>query len=149
MDYSESLLYARHSLDLTKIFIASIFLSSSGAMMDIAVDITSAVNEVIAANPLIGRAAAIRAGMNVGRAALGTMTTTLLLAYSGSYLALIMVFVAQGTPIINILNLNYISAEILNIIVGSFGLITVMPFTAFTSGTILSSNNKTPADSGL
>lgn len=98
MDYSESLLYSGFDLNLTEIFIASIFLASSGAMMDIAVDITSAVNEVIEANPSTGRIAAIRAGMNVGRAALGTMTTTLLLAYSGSYVALFMVFVAQGTP---------------------------------------------------
>jgi len=75
--------------------------------------------------------------MNVGRAALGTMTTTLLLAYSGGYIGLLMVFVAQGTPLISILNLNYVSAEILNIIIGSFGLVTVAPFTAIVSGTLL------------
>jgi len=137
MDYSESLLYSGYNLNLTEIFIASIFIASSGALMDIAVDITSAVHEVIAAKPDTTRAAAIRAGMNVGRAALGTMTTTLLLAYSGGYIALLMVFVAQGTPMVNILNLNYISAEILNTIVGSFGLITVAPLTALTSGFLL------------
>jgi len=137
MDYSESLLYSGYNLNLTEIFIASIFIASSGALMDIAVDITSAVHEVITAKPDTTRAAAIRAGMNVGRAALGTMTTTLLLAYSGGYIALLMVFVAQGTPMVNILNLNYISAEILNTIVGSFGLITVAPLTALTSGFLL------------
>lgn len=137
MSYSESLLYAGYDLSLTEIFISSIFLASSGALMDIAVDITSAVNEVYKTNPNIGKAAAIRSGLNVGRAALGTMTTTLLLAYSGSYIAMLMVFVAQGTPLVNILNLNYISAEILNTIIGSFGLITVAPFTAITSGVLL------------
>lgn len=137
MDYSESLLYSGHTLNLTEIFIASIFIASSGALMDIAVDITSAVHEVVDVSPDISRRAAIKAGLNVGRAALGTMTTTLLLAYSGGYISLLMVFVAQGTPLINILNLNYISAEILNTIIGSFGLITVAPFTAVTSGFLL------------
>ena len=46
--------------------------------------------------------------MNVGRAAMGTMTTTLLLAYSGGYIALLMTFMAQGTPIENILNYKYV-----------------------------------------
>ena len=75
--------------------------------------------------------------MNVGRAAMGTMTTTLLLAYSGGYISLLMVFMAQGTPLDNILNYKYVSAEILHTIVGSFGLCTVAPFTALTSGILL------------
>lgn len=146
MNYSESMLYSGFNLNLTEIFIASIFIASSGALMDIAVDITSAVTEVVEANPNITRFGAVKAGMNVGRAALGTMTTTLLLAYSGGYIGLLMVFVAQGTPIINILNLNYVSAEILNTITGSFGLITVAPFTALTSGMLLT---RTPAESKI
>jgi hypothetical protein len=59
------------------------------------------------------------------------MTTTLLLAYSGGYMALLMVFMAQGVPVANLLNLNYVAAEILHTLVGSFGLVTVAPFTAF------------------
>lgn len=116
---------------------ASIFIGSSGAMMDLAVDITSAVYEVVTQCPGIKTKAAIQSGMNVGRAAMGTMTTTLLLAYSGGYIALLMVFMAQGTPISHILNYKYVSAEILETIVGSFGLITVAPFTAVTAGWIL------------
>jgi len=76
-------------------------------------------------------------GIRVGRAAMGTMTTTLLFAYSGGYLALLMVFMAQGTPIDNVLNYKYISAEILDTIVGSIGLVTVAPFTAVVSGFFL------------
>ena len=75
--------------------------------------------------------------MNVGRAAMGTMTTTLLLAYSGGYITLLMVFMAQGTPIDHILNYKYVAAEILDTVVGSFGLVTVAPFTALAAGIIL------------
>ena len=138
MSYSESLLYSGYQdLNLTKIFMSGIFIGASGAMMDLSVDITSAVNEVICKKPGIGWREAAQSGMNVGRAAMGTMTTTLLLAYSGGYIALLMTFMAQGTPIDNILNYKYVSAEILDTIVGSFGLVTVAPFTALTSAVLL------------
>lgn len=138
MSYSESLLYAGYQdLSLTRIFMSAIFIGASGAMIDLSVDITSAVNEVVHKKPDIGWKEAMFSGMNVGRAAMGTMTTTLLLAYSGGYIALLMTFMAQGTPIENILNYKYVSAEILQTIVGSLGLVTVAPLTALTSGILL------------
>lgn len=142
MSYSEMLLYSGYeNLNLTEIFIASIFIASSGAIMDVAVDITSAVAEVVEKKPDITRTEAIKSGINVGRSIMGTMMTTLLLAYSGGYIGLLMVFMAQGTPIINILNLKYVSSEILHTLVGSFGLITVAPFTAIASGILLAERN--------
>ena len=145
MAYSESLLYSGYQdLNLTKIFMSGIFIGASGAMMDLSVDITSAVNEVIQKKPGIGWREAARSGMNVGRAAMGTMTTTLLLAYSGGYIALLMTFMAQGTPIDHILNYKYVSAEILDTIVGSFGLVTVAPFTALTSALLLTGKKNIP-----
>ena len=138
MESSESLLYAGYqNLDLTKIFMASIFLGSSGAVMDLAVDICSAVYEVVQKRPDITAREAIASGFAVGRAACGSTTTTLLLAYSGSYIALLMVFMAQGTPVSFILNYKYVAAEIVHTIVGSFGLVTVAPLTAITSGLLL------------
>lgn len=138
MPYSESLLYSGYAgLNLTQIFMASIFIGSSGAVMDLSVDITSAVYEVIEKKPDISWREAARSGMNVGRAAMGTMTTTLLLAYSGGYVTLLMVFMAQGTPIYNILNYKYVAAEILDTVVGSMGLVTVAPLTALSAGILL------------
>ncbi len=138
MESSESLLYAGYQyLDLTQIFMASIFLGSSGAVMDLSVDICSAVHEVVQKKPDIGPREAIASGFAVGRAACGSTTTTLLLAYSGSYIALLMVFMAQGTPPAFILNYKYVAAEIVHTVVGSFGLVTVAPLTAITSGLLL------------
>lgn len=138
MAYSESLLYAGYQhLNLTQIFMASIFLGSSGAVMDLAVDITSAVHEVVEKKPDIRPWEAVKSGMNVGRAAMGTMTTTLLLAYSGGYIALLMVFMAQGTPTEHIFNYKYVAAEIIHTVIGSFGLVSVAPFTALCAGILL------------
>ena len=142
MSYSESLLYAGYQhLNLTQIFMASIFLGSSGAVMDLAVDITSAVYEVIEKKPDIRPWEAVKSGMNVGRAAMGTMTTTLLLAYSGGYIALLMVFMAQGTPTEHIFNYKYVAAEMIHTVIGSFGLVSVAPFTAMCAGLLLTKHN--------
>lgn len=138
MSYSESLLYSGYAhLSLTQIFMASIFIGASGAVMDLSVDITSAVHEVVEKRPDLSWQEAARSGLNVGRAAMGTMTTTLLFAYSGGYIALLMVFMAQGTPVDHILNYKYVAAEIIHTVIGSFGLVTVAPFTALCAGLFL------------
>ena len=146
MSYSESLLYSGYSqLNLTRIFMASIFIGSSGAIMDLSVDITSSISEVVEKKPDITAREAIKSGFTVGRAALSTQTTTLLLAYSGGYIALLMVFMAQGTPLYTIFNLKYVAAEILHTLVGCFGLVTVAPLTAVTSGMLLTRRTDKPA----
>ena len=106
-------------------------------MMDLSVDITSTIQEVVEKKTDISWKEAAKSGMNVGRAAMGTMTTTLLLAYSGGYITLMMVFMAQGTPVDHILNYKYVAAEVLDTIAGSFGLVTVAPFTALVGGLFL------------
>ena len=149
MSNSESLLYSGYAhLNLTQIFMASIFIGASGAVMDLSVDITSAIHEVVEKRPDLDWKEAAKSGVNVGRAAMGTMTTTLLLAYSGGYVALLMVFMAQGTPLYNILNYKYVASEIIHTVVGSFGLVTVAPLTALTSGFLLAGRKGT-AEAGL
>ena len=136
--YAETVLYSGYPhLDMTRIFLASIFMASSGALMDLAMDVAASMAELAAQNPGISRGAALASGLRVGRAVVGTMTTTLLLAYSGGYIATLMLFMAQGIPLENALNLPFVSAEIMNTLVGSIGLVTVAPFTALTGTWLL------------
>jgi uncharacterized membrane protein len=135
--FAESLLYAGfYSLNLTDIFIASVFIASSGAVMDLAMDIAASMDEIKRKHPAIGLAEHVRSGLRVGRAVVGTMTTTLLLAYSSSHITMFLLFMAKGLPAANILNAPFVAAEVLNILVGSFGLVTVAPFTALVAGLI-------------
>lgn len=144
MSMSESLLYCGYGhLNLTSIFTASIFIGSSGATMDLAVDITSAMHEIILKKPSITTRELIISGMNIGKAAMGTISTTLLLAYTGSCIAMLMVFMAQGTPLVNILNYKYVAAEIVHTVAGSIGLTAVAPLTALLGGTVLTYSGKT------
>jgi uncharacterized membrane protein len=135
--FSETLLYSGHeSLRLTRVFLAAIFIGASGAVLDVAIDVSTSMNEVIQKRPDLSRGELIQSGFNVGRNMTSTMVTTLLMAYASSYMALLMVFMAQGIPPIYLLNTNYVAAEILKTIVGSFGLVTVAPFTALVGGLI-------------
>lgn len=129
--FAETLLYSGFPhLNLTSIFLSGIFISASGAVMDLAMDVASGLDELRMRKPDLQFLDALRAGFGIGRPVVGTMTTTLLLAYSGGYTALLMMFMAQGVPVVNLLNLNYVAAEILHTLIGSFGLVTVAPFTA-------------------
>ena len=135
--FAETLLYSGfYDLNLSRLFISGIFLASSGAVMDVAMDIAASMDEIAEKRPDIGLREHIGSGMRVGRAVVGTMTTTLLLAYSGSYSAMLMLFLGQGVPLANMFNFNHVAAEVLKTLVGSFGLVTVAPFTAITGGLI-------------
>ena len=141
--FSESLLYSGYPhLNLSRIFLAGIFIASSGAVMDLAMDVASGLSELVQRKPDIQFFDALRAGFGIGRPVVGTMTTTLLLAYSGGYMALLMLFMGKGVPVANLLNLNYVAAEILHTLIGSFGLVSVAPFTALVGAFIYT--RKTP-----
>jgi uncharacterized membrane protein len=117
-------------LNLREIFFSMVFIANSGALMDLSMDIASAAEEIERHKPGISRGMLLRSCFAVGRNVIGTMTTTLMLAYSGSYLSMLLYFAGQGTPIMDIANLKYVASEALTTLVGSFGLVTVAPFTA-------------------
>ena len=135
--YSETLLYSGFAdLNLARLFIAAIFLGASGAVIDLAIDVSAAMSEVARKRPDLSFIELTKSGLYVGRPMAATMVTTLLMAYVSEYMALLMVLLSKGIPPLQVVNLNYISAVILKTVVGSFGLITVAPFTALVGGLI-------------
>lgn len=136
--FAETLLYnGNPDLNLAHLFIAGVFLASSGAVMDLAMDIAAAMAEVREQHPAISRLSLIGSGFAVARHVTGTMTTTLLLAYSAQYTAMLMAFISMGVPFANIINMVFVSSEVLHTLVGSFGLILVAPLTAVAGGFLL------------
>lgn len=131
MQWSESLIYAGYqNLNLTLIYQAGIYLSCSGAILDLAIDISAAIDELVDKKPTISRKEILFSGMTIGKSIVGSQTTTLLLAYMGSFIGVMMVYMAQGTPLISILNTKFISSEILHTFVGCIGLVIVSPLTS-------------------
>ncbi len=143
MQWSESLLYAGYeNLNLTAIFQAGIYLACSGAILDLAVDISSALDEIVVNNPCVTRKQLIKSGLTIGKSVVGSQTTTLLLAYMGSYISVMMVYMAQGTPMMNIFNSKMIVAEVLHTFVGCIGLVLVSPLTALICGMVYTKSAK-------
>ena len=121
-------------VDTRSLYIGMVFLANSGALMDLSMDVSVSMEELHLHRPDLSRTALMKSGLTVGRSVLGTMTTTLMLAYSGNYLSMLMYFVGQGTPIGDIVNLKYVSSQLLNTLVGSFGLVVAAPLTALIAG---------------
>ena len=118
------------SVDTRGLFIGMMFIANSGALMDLSMDVSVACEEVQRHCPDITAPALLKSGLTVGRGVLGTMATTLMLAYSGNYLSMLMYFAGQGTPVLDILNLKYVSSQLLTTLVGSFGLVATAPLSA-------------------
>ena len=131
LPFVQTLVYSGAAeLDLADVFIAATVLAGSGAMMDLSMDIAAGVCEVAHHNPSLGFRELCMSGIRIGRATVGTMTTTLLLAYSGGYITLLMVFAAQGTSPVVFLNSPIVVAEFAKTLAGSFAIVLVAPFTA-------------------
>jgi len=136
--FTESLLFSGYGhLNLSRLFIAGVFIAASGAMMDLSMDVAAAMDEIKIQQPAITRFGLMRSGFTVARQAAGTMSTTLLLAYSAEYTAMIMTFIAQGVPLENVINMVWVSSEIVHTLVGCFGLMLVAPLTVFAGGMLL------------
>ena len=104
--------------------------------MDLGMDVAAGMEEIVYHKPDISRKELVRSGIRIGQSVVGTMTTTLLLAYSGGYLTLMMTFAAQGTSPVDFINNPYVASEAVKTLIGSFALVLVAPFTALAGGVI-------------
>lgn len=110
---------------------AGIVISALGACMDVGMSIASSLDEIKNKTKDISWKELFKSGMNIGRDVIGTMTNTLILAYVGGALKLILLFMACNMPITEILNKETIVEEIISAIAGSMGVVYTIPITAF------------------
>lgn len=135
-DEMHMLLYSSQDIhfDYHGILFSGMIIGALGAVMDVGVSIASAVEEIKKANPFLRTGDLIRAGMSVGRDVMGTMADTLILAYTGGAMPLMLVFMAYDTPFLKVINLDIIATEVVRSLAGSIGLIVAVPITAITTG---------------
>ncbi len=131
------------SIDFRGLLFAGMILGALGAIMDVGMSIASAVDEVHKANPGAGFWALSRAGMNVGRDILGTMSNTLILAYAGGSLPLLLLLTAHRIDRVKVANLDLIATEVVRALSGSMGLVLCVPITALVAARLASSRNLT------
>ncbi|TWH46979.1 YibE/F family protein [Sporomusa sp. KB1] len=125
-------------IDFQGVLFAGMVFGALGAVMDVTISIASAVYEVKYVQPAISFKELVQAGMNVGRDIMGTMSNTLILAYAGSSLPLMLLIASQqNAPMLKILNLNMIVTEFARALTGSIGLICAIPLTAIITAMLL------------
>lgn len=124
------------------LLVGGIVISSLGAVMDVAMGIASSLSEVSAANPSLTRRELFRSGMNIGRDMVGTMTNTLILAFLGSDLVLIIYLYSLGLSSHQLISSAYLSIEIVSSISSSIGVILSIPLTTLFSSIALGHTKK-------
>ena len=130
------LLSLSSEIDLKAVMFGAILIGAIGAIMDVAMSISSSLFELSEqiAMPTFG--SLFKSGMTIGKDIMGTMANTLILAYIGSSLALILLLVAYNTPLLYLFNRELIVVEVLQALVGSFGLLFAIPFTSLVSAKV-------------
>lgn len=124
-------------LHISGLLVSGILISSLGAVMDVAMSIASSCNELAELNPELDSGRLFRSGMNIGRDAMGTMANTLILAFAGSSLNLLILFKLFDYPLIQIINSDAMVIEIIQGVAGSIGIILTVPLVAFISSRLL------------
>ncbi|UZQ49469.1 YibE/F family protein [Clostridium kluyveri] len=119
----------KHALDFKAILFAAILIGALGAVMDVSMSIASTMTEIKEAHPKISPGRLMKAGMVVGRDTMGTMATTLILAYISGSICLVLGYLANNSNFLDIVNQDMIACEIIKTLAGSIGLIFTIPIT--------------------
>lgn len=125
-------------IDLKAILWSSILIGSLGAVMDISMSIASATNELAENIENKDFKVFLRSGLNIGQDSIGTMTNTLVLAYIGSSLSIVLLMVVYNSDFLQLINLEMIVYEILQALIGSMGILFAIPITSLFSAYIFS-----------
>lgn len=138
------------NVDFQGILFAGMVISALGAVMDVAISIASSINEVKLHSNEAPFKSLFKAGMNIGCDVMGTMSNTLILAYVGSSLPLILLLsVQKDLSLTKIMNFNLIATEIVRALTGSIGLVCAIPLTACISAYLFCDNRNSSSRTRL
>lgn len=132
-DEAEALLLVKSTFDLKMrgLFTAGILISAMGAVMDVSMSISSAVCELATVNGKMTFKELYKSGMNIGRDAMGTMANTLVLAYVGSSLNMMVLIYSYGVSFSQLINTDFVAIELIKAISGSIGIVCTVPCVSF------------------
>jgi len=126
-----------YALRLDGLLFTSVLIASLGAVMDVSMSIASSVQEIASANPRLSKKELFMSGLTVGKDITGTMSNTLILAFAGTSLPLVMMIWGYGMSFMQFINIPRIVIEIMHGISGSIGIIASVPCTALASVFVL------------
>ncbi|MFE7928763.1 YibE/F family protein [Streptomyces sp. NPDC057456] len=133
------------SIDMSGLLLAGIIIGSLGVLDDVTVTQTSAVWELHEANPSMGWRGLYRAGIRIGRDHIASVVNTLVLAYAGAALPLLLLFSIAQSSVGAVANSELVAEEIVRTLVGSIGLVASVPVTTALAALVVSADRPGPA----
>lgn len=127
-------------LEIKEILFAAVLIASLGAVMDVAMSIASAINEIYNTDKSLSSKKLFISGMNVGKDMMGTMSNTLLLAFTGASMSSLIMIFSYNTSYNQMINMDMLAIEIIQGISGSLAIILTVPIIAFISSVIIPNN---------
>jgi uncharacterized membrane protein len=118
-----------HGIDTRGLLLAGTIIGALGVLDDVTVTQTSAVWELRRANPSLGFRELYAAGSRIGRDHLSSVVNTLVMAYAGAALPLLLAFTLSGRSVGEILTAQEVAQEVVRTLVGSIGLVAAVPIT--------------------
>ncbi|WP_435840306.1 YibE/F family protein [Streptomyces chartreusis] len=128
------------SIDMSGLLLAGIIIGSLGVLDDVTVTQTSAVWELHEANPTMGWRGLYRAGIRIGRDHIASVVNTLVLAYAGAALPLLLLFSIAQSGVGTVANSELVAEEIVRTLVGSIGLVASVPVTTALAALVVSAD---------
>ncbi|MEU6404153.1 YibE/F family protein [Streptomyces sp. NPDC046985] len=134
------------SIDMSGLLLAGVIIGSLGVLDDVTVTQTSAVWELHEANPAMGWRGLYRAGIRIGRDHIASVVNTLVLAYAGAALPLLLLFSIAQSSVGAVANSELVAEEIVRTLVGSIGLVASVPVTTALAALVVSADRTAPAN---
>lgn len=144
----ETLLFVGQNtkIQIGGLLFSGILIASLGAVMDVAMSVSSTINEIHEKNPALNRRELFKSGMNVGKDMMGTMSNTLILAFTGGSLSTLVVNYAYDISYRQIINGYSIGIEIMQGISGSIGIVLTVPFVSLIASFLLYNKKSNEAE---
>ncbi|MFE3902617.1 YibE/F family protein [Streptomyces sp. NPDC059153] len=127
-------------IDMSGLLLAGVIIGSLGVLDDVTVTQTSAVWELHQANPTMGARGLYRAGIRIGRDHIASVVNTLVLAYAGAALPLLLLFSIAQSSVGTVANSELVAEEIVRTLVGSIGLVAAVPVTTVLAALVVSAD---------
>ena len=133
---------ADQGLKVSGLLVCGVLISALGAVMDVALGIASSVWEMKEQNPDASVGSLFRSGMQIGKDAMGTMANTLILAFAGSSLNMLILVQTYNIPFLQLINTDSIALEVVQSVAGSIGILLTVPLVALISARLMACRKK-------
>lgn len=147
MEYAEALLQLRQSgesaVGIRNVLSAGVMVSALGAVMDVAMSLSSSLSELHRLNPTLSRRQLWGSGMRIARDMVGTMTNTLVLAIVGSELLLLLYLCSLNLAPRQLLSSSYLALELISSVASSVGILLAVPLTVLVNALVLKPRDTT------